>query len=375
MRDPRVDRLARVIVEYSTGVQPGELVVIRSDPTGLPLVEALFERVLAAGGHPVWSATSEDLLEVLYRDGSESQAAFLSPLDMHEIEEANVRIVLWAETNTRRFTGVDPSKQSARSAGRRPYMKRFLEREGAGDLRWCGTLHPTQASAQDAEMSLREYEDFVYGAGMLGLPDPVSAWRALGERQSRICEWLDGRKELRFTAPPSDGHDGTDLRVSVDGSRWINCAGRSNFPDGEVFAGPQGVEGHVNYTFPAVYGGREVEGVRLVFREGRAVDAVARKNEGFLHAMLDQDAGARVMGEIAIGTNYEITRFTRNTLFDEKIGGTFHAAVGAGYAESGNANESGLHWDMVCDLRGGGEIAADGEVFHRAGRFVKSGLF
>ena len=229
-------------------------------------------------------------------------------------------------------------------------------------------------------MSLTQFEDFVFRAGLLHLDDPAGAWRTIHERQERVREFLQRRRVLRFRVPPAEGNDGTDLTVNVDPakSRWINCAGHENFPDGEVFTGPQGVDGHVNYTFPAVYQGREVHNVRLAFKGGRVVDASAKKNEEFLIKMLDQDAGARTLGEIAIGTNYSITDFSRNTLFDEKIGGTFHAAVGAGYPESGSSNESGLHWDMVCDLRPGtgrpgGVIEADGEVFHREGRFVEKG--
>ena len=168
----------------------------------------------------------------------------------------------------------------------------------------------------------------------------------------------------------ADGHDGTDLRVDVSKATWINCDGHENFPDGEVFAGPTGVDGHVNYTFPAVYNGRDVEGVRLEFKGGRVTNASATRNQDFLFKMLDLDPGARNLGEIAIGTNYSITEFTKNTLFDEKIGGTFHAAVGAGYPESGNHNESALHWDMVCDLRQGGEVFADGELIYRDGKFL-----
>jgi aminopeptidase len=257
-------------------------------------------------------------------------------------------------------------------------LKRFLQRAADGELRWSGTLFPTQASAQDAERGLTEYEDFVFRAGLLHMDDPAAEWRKIHDRQARVCEYLNTKKEVHFRVPPHAGHDGTDLRVSVDGATWINCGGKENFPDGEVFAGPQGVEGHVNYTFPAVYQGREVQGVRLAFKDGRVVDASASKNEEYLITMLDQDAGARGLGEIAIGTNYAIKEFTKNTLCDEKIGGTFHAACGAGYPESGSTNESGLHWDMVCDLRDheglpGGTIEADGEVFYRNGRFLKAG--
>ena len=222
---------------------------------------------------------------------------------------------------------------------------------------------------------------------MLHLPDPVGAWRRLHEQQERLRVYMQGKREVRFTAPANDGrsgeggvgvgvgrrHEGTDLTVDVSGRMWINCAGGENFPDGEVFTGPRGVEGVVNFTHPAVYRGCVVEGVRLRFRAGRVVEASATTNEEYLIAMLDQDEGARNAGEIAIGTNYELTRFTGNTFFDEKIGGTFHIAAGAGYPATGNCNESGLHWDMVCDLRRGGTIHADGELVQRDGRFVFEG--
>jgi aminopeptidase len=219
-------------------------------------------------------------------------------------------------------------------------------------------------------MSLAAYEEFVFTAGLLHLDDPAAAWRQFSQRQQRVADFLNTKREIRFTTP-----QGTDLKLGVEGRRWINCDGHENFPDGEVFTGPieDATEGVVVYSFPAVHGGREVEGIRLVFRAGKVVEATARKGEEFLIAMLDQDAGARVLGEVAIGTNYAIKSYSKNTLFDEKIGGTFHAAVGAGYPESGNTNDSGLHWDMVCDLRQGGTVSVDGEVISENGRFVFEG--
>jgi aminopeptidase len=379
MRDPRLDCLADVLVSYSTRVKRGDLVMIESDPVGLPLVEAVYERVLRAGGHPFWKASSEGLTDVFMETAEQHQIEYCSPLDLHATETIDARIVFWATQNTKHLSGVDPRRVAASRVARSEITKRFFQRCAEGSLRWCGTLFPTQAAAQDAEMSLGQYERFVFGAGLLDAPDPVAAWKRVHERQERVRAFLQSKNTLRFTAPAGDGHDGTDLTVDVDPEKsvWINCAGTENFPDGEVFCGPQGADGHVNYTFPAVYNGREVEGVRLVFKGGRVVDASAKKNQDFLLAMLDQDEGARTMGEIAIGTNYSIRDFTRNTLFDEKIGGTFHAAVGAGYPESGSCNESALHWDMVCDLRpgvgGGGVIEADGAVFHRDGRFLIDG--
>lgn len=379
MRDARLDKLADVIVRYSTKVKKGDIVEIFGAPVAMPLIEAMTEKVIQAGGHPIWRAYSDSLREILVSQGSDEQLDFLQPLDMHRVETIDVHIGLWADVNTRFLGAVDPKRQARAQATRRPMMKRFIERVAKGELRWCGTQYPTAASAQDADRSLRAYEDFVFKAGLLHLDDPVAAWQQVHERQQRVCDRLEGTKELRFRVPAFGDHDGTDLTVNVDGGIWINCAGDQNFPDGEVFTGPQGADGHVNYTFPAVYNGREVLGVRLAFEGGRVVDASATKNEAFLIEMLDQDEGARNLGEIAIGTNYAIKEFTRNTLFDEKIGGSFHAAVGSGYPESGNTNESALHWDMVCDMRQtevlpGGTIEADGEVFYRDGHFLGAGM-
>ena len=216
-------------------------------------------------------------------------------------------------------------------------------------------------------MSLKDYEDFVFKAGLLHLDDPVAAWKELSIRQQRLTDYLNGKSEIRFVTP-----QGTDLTLAVEGRLWINCDGRENFPDGEVFTGPieTATQGIVNYSFPAVHGGREVDGIRLEFKDGKVVDASATRGEEFLMSMLDQDAGGRILGEIAIGTNYHITKYTKNVLFDEKIGGTFHAAVGASYPESGGKNESGLHWDMVCDLRQGGQIFVDGELISENGLFL-----
>ncbi len=390
--DPRIHKLADVLIKYAARVKKGDVVGIVCEDEGRPLSEALAAGVIKAGGHPFLLPRNTTLSELMLTHATDEQLAFANPIWSHYINTVDVHLSIWAERNTKSLSRFEPRKAALLSQSRKPFMKTFMERAALPKtdprhLRWCGTQFPTHAHAQDAEMSLTQYEDFVYSAGLLHLPDPAAEWQRIHERQERVREFLQGKKALRFRAPACDGHDGTDLKVDVSGATWINCSGHENFPDGEVFAGPTlppkgfGVEGHVNYTFPAVYNGREVQGVRLKFAGGRVVDAAASKNEEFLFQMLDQDAGARNLGEIAIGTNYAITDFSKNTLFDEKIGGTFHAAVGAGYPESGSSNESGLHWDMVCDLRSrkardgsaipGGTIEADGEVFHKDGHFVR----
>ncbi len=374
MRDQRLDKLADVIVNYSTGVKPGQLVRVTGDPVATPLMEALYEALIKAGAHVIVKMSPDSFNEIFYRCANEEQLRYVSPLAIQEVQTIDVSIGLWADTNTKSLTNVDPRRQAMASAARKPVFKVFMERAAKGDLRWCGTQFPTSASAQDAEMSLREYEDFVFSAGHLDKPDPVAQWKKIQQQQQKLVEFLTGKQEVRFQAA-----NGTDLLVNVEGMRWINCCGHENFPDGEVFTGPNlkaadgGVNGVVRYHFPAVHGGREVHGIELTFEKGRVVKARADRNEEFLIQMLDQDPGARSLGEIAIGTNYSIRRYTKNTLFDEKIGGTFHAAVGAGYPETGNANESGLHWDMVCDLRSGGTITVDGQVISRDGKFVHDG--
>jgi aminopeptidase len=392
--DQRLQKLASVLVHYSSKVKPGDVCGISFDAAGLPLANELVKAVVKVGGHPFLLPRRTMIAEAMLEHASEAQLSYSNPVMMHYINTVNVHFSLWAEENTKTLSRFESKRVAAFQQGAKEFMKAFMERAALDEsdprrLRWCGTQMPTHAHAQDAEMSLSQYEDFVFGAGLLHEADPVAAWQKVAKRQEVVRAYLQGKKELRFRAPACDGHDGTDLRVDVSKATWVNCCGMENFPDGEVFAGPTlpkiggfGVEGHVNYTFPAVYGGREVEGVRLEFKAGRVVKASANKGEEYLLKMLDQDEGARNLGEIAIGTNYGIKQFSKNTLFDEKIGGTFHAAVGAGYPESGSDNESGLHWDMVCDLRPrttksgqipGGTIEADGKVFHKDGEFVIAG--
>ena len=215
-------------------------------------------------------------------------------------------------------------------------------------------------------MSLAEYEDFVYSACMPDLDDPVGHWRGFSARQQKIVDWLKGKEQVRVLGP------GTDLRLSIAGRTFINSDGKHNMPSGEVFTGPveDSAEGYVYFSYPAILRGREVTGVRLSFEQGRVVKASAEKDEEYLLQMLDTDEGSRYLGEFAIGTNEGIDRFTGQILFDEKIGGSFHLALGAGYPETGSKNQSAIHWDMICDLRDGGEIWVDGELMYQNGKFV-----
>jgi aminopeptidase len=358
-------------VNYSVGVKPNQLVRVSGPPIAQPMIVEIYRKVIAAGGNPVVRMAPEELSEILFKHASDEQLKFVNPLAVAEYEQIDCSIGIWGEENTKALSNVDPTRIGLSQAARKPLMDIFMKRAASGALKWTGTQFPTQASAQDAEMSLAEYEDFVFSAGLLDQPDPVAAWRQVSERQQRLVDFLNGKRDYHVVAA-----NGTDVRMSVAGHTWINCDGHENFPDGEVFTGPvvESVDGQINFSFPAVHHGRECDGVKLTFRNGKVVDASAAKGEAFLISMLDMDAGSRFLGECAIGTNYQIQRYTRNTLFDEKIGGTVHFALGAGYPETGNTNQSGLHWDMVVDLRTGGYVEIDGTKVNVDGKFTREGF-
>jgi len=364
--DPRLERLADVVVNYSAAVQPGDLVVLEATPLAAPLVRETYRRVLAAGGHPEVRIAVDGVAEALLDDGNDAQLGWVSPARIEQIEHADVRIVFESEYNTRSLSDADPARQALVQRARKRLGDRLFERAAAGELRWLVTLWPTQAAAQEAGMSLGEYEDFVFRAGFLDRDDPAAAWREFGERLDGLAEWLGRARELRVVA------DGTDLRLGVGGRTWVASSGHENFPDGDIFTGPveTSVNGEIAFSFPAAFGGRVIEGVRLRFEAGEVVEASARRGGDFLQEMLALDDGARRVGEFAFGLNDAITEFTLNTLFDEKIGGTVHLALGKSYPETGGQNTSALHWDLVTDLRVGSEVYADGEVVYRDGRFL-----
>ncbi len=366
MKDPRVEKLAQVLVEYSTEIQPGDKVLINGTPLAEPLLKAVYVKVLQAGGHPLMLLSLPDVDELLYRHASDEQLEHIPEPVRLIMETYDVRLSMRGAANTKALSNVDPSRIVLRNQAQTELMKTFMQRSASGALRWVGTLFPTNAYAQDAEMSLNEYEDFVYGACMPDQDDPVRYWRDFSVWQQKIVDWLAGKEHVHILGPD------TDLELSIAGRTFINSDGKHNMPSGEVFTGPveESVEGHVTFSYPAIHQGREVTGVRLWFEKGKVTRATAEKHEGFLLQTLDTDAGSRYLGEFAIGTNEGITRFTSQILFDEKIGGSFHVALGAGYPETGSKNESAIHWDMICDLRQGGQIWVDGDLLYENGQFV-----
>ncbi|UCF10734.1 MAG: aminopeptidase [Candidatus Bipolaricaulota bacterium] len=365
MNDPRVETVAKILVDYSVAVQPGQLVRLSAKPEGEALLLALYAAVLERGAHPWLDLRHEATEELFYALAEEHQLDYVAPFELAMIDAFDASIGVWTDANTKRLSGADPAKQARRDRALGPLFDRFLERTARDELRWVGTVHPTEA-AQNAEMSLLEFERFVYDACLVHEPDPIAAWKAISASQQRLVDWLSDKREIHV-----EGAD-VDLRLSVAGRSWENCDGHENFPDGEIFTAPieDSVEGEIRFTFPACYSGREVEDVFLRFERGKVVHAEAAKNLSFLEEMLGVDDGARHVGEFAFGTNEGITRFTKETLFDEKIGGTIHLALGKGYPETGSKNDSAIHWDMVCDLRDGGRVLVDGETFLEAGTFT-----
>jgi aminopeptidase len=366
MIDPRLTKLADVLVNYSVKTQPGDWTLIVADVAAIPLAGEVCRAVLKAGGHPQSLLGDDALSEIYLKEASDAQLDWVSPAQKLVYNEANALINLWATSNTRALSNVDPARLARQQAAHRELMQVFMQRAAAGDLKWVLTQYPTSACAQEAEMSLSEYEDFVFSATLCDRDDPVAEWQRVAARQQRMVDWLKGKKHITVKSAHCD------LSLSAEGRTFINCGGENNMPDGEIFTGPveDSINGWVRFTFPAIYEGRSVEGVELKFENGKVVHASAEKNEAFLLSQLDIDAGARYVGEFAIGTNFGIQKFTNNILFDEKLGGTIHMALGHGYPESGSQNQSAIHWDMICDMRGGSEIHVDGELFYQNGDFV-----
>lgn len=365
MADPRVEKLADLLVNYCVEVRQGDWVLVRGHVLAQPLVEQVVKHIALAGGNPTVLLESDEMDEMLLQSASEDQLRWASPLDEVMARGLDARIVIRAATNTRAFTNIDPLRQQLFQNARRKYMPIFRQRAAEGVHRWVLTNFPCPAYAQDADMSLREFEDFVYAATYADQADPVAAWQQVYDSQQRWVDWLTGKDRIVVRGP------NVDLTLSVKGRSWVNSDGKRNMPSGEIFTGPveNSVNGWVRFTYPAVRDGLAVEGVEFEFKEGKVVAARAAKNEEYLLKQLASDEGACYLGEFAIGTNYQIQRFTKSILYDEKIGGTFHLALGAGYPETGSQNHSAIHWDFICDMRCDSEIVVDGTLLYKNGQF------
>jgi aminopeptidase len=354
------------MIRYSLKVRKGQYLMLTGTPEVQPLLAECYREALRAGANVETNIVLPGLDEIFYNESSLAQRQWISQTTKYRTRHLDASCFISGSVNTRSLSNCDPKKMAQVAKARQPMRKIWMKRAGSGELNWTLTLWPTQASAQDAEMSLAEYEDFVFSAGHLDDADPVATWKKIKATQQKLANRLNRAKEFRLVAK------NTDLTFSTAGRKWLNSAGKCNFPDGEVYTSPveKSVNGRVQFSFPAIHQSREVLDASLEFKDGKVVSASASKGEDFLRTMVEMDGGSCYLGEAAFGTNYNIKRFTRNTLFDEKIGGTIHLALGAGFPECGSVNKSGLHWDMVCDLRDKGQIYADETLIQKNGRFV-----
>jgi aminopeptidase len=367
--DPRISRWAKTLVNYCLEVKPGQMVLVAATPVAESLVAEVYREVLRAGAHPIVRLYSPTLQEILLREGNDEQLSWLDPTQKLLTERIDARLFIESEMNTRHLAGVDPKRQALVSRANREIREISSRRSVAGELHWCLTLYPTESYAQDAEMSLADFSEFVYGACFLNSEDPGEQWRELGRRQQFYVDWLRDKREVHVI-----GSD-TNLKLSIEGRTFRNSDGKRNFPSGEFFTSPveDSAEGTIRYTVPSAVNGRLVQDIRLRFERGRVVEATAAQGDEYLREMLAVDDGARILGEFAFGNNFGIQKPTRNILFDEKMGGTVHLALGNSYPETGGQNVSSLHWDMICDLRapaGGGEVYVDGTLFLKDGHLV-----
>jgi aminopeptidase len=355
MQDARVKKLASILVNHSLGVKKGENVVIAaSSELAKPLVLEVFKEVLKAGGNPLTSIGFEETQNIFYNFASKEQIHNFPETRYHEAKNVDCFVNIRASANKKALSGIDPALISERSKVLKPISEEIVNKK-----RWILCNYPTNALAQEADMSLEEYEDFLYGATNID-------WNKVKKKEEKLKAVLDKASAVRIV-----GKD-TDLTLSIKGRKAIACYGERNMPDGEVFLSPveDSAEGCIYYEMPAIYQGREVLGIRLKFKRGKIIEAKADKNEGFLNAMLDTDKGGRFLGELGIGTNYGIQKFSKDILFDEKIGGTVHLAAGRSYEEAGGKNVSAIHWDMIKDLRQSGAIYLDGKAIQKNGKFL-----
>lgn len=365
MPDPRVTKLAQVLVRYSLALKEGDLFHLRTHPIAQELSLAVMEEAVKAGANVFIQNSLPGADEIFFKYASDAQLDFINPARRLLVEKADAVLSIWAEDNTRALSGIKPERMSRSAKAKAELDKLFMARAARKELRWCLTVFPNNAMAQEGDMSLADYTEFVYQACMLNEPDPVAFWKSEGEKQQKLVNWLQGRNEVVLKG------SSIDLRLSIKDRVFIPCDGKFNFPDGEIFTGPveDSVEGWVRFRYPAIEYGQEVTDIELWFEKGRVVKETASKNGELLTSLLNTDAGSRILGEFGIGTNYGIPKFTKNMLFDEKLGGTIHLAVGGGYPESGSKNESGIHWDMLCDMNDA-EITVDGDLFYKDGKPV-----
>ncbi len=364
MVDRRIEKLGKLCVHYSVDLKPKENVIIRGSELAFSLINEIYKECLLRDAHPLIIANL-DVAYTVYRYVKEHQLKHVSPFQEFIVKNIDVLISVICQPNLKGLTNIDPSKIKTHRASGRELSEIFNKRAAEGELKWTLLPYPINAQAQEAAMSLEEYEDFVYGSCLVDKEDPAAEWKKIHDQQEKICQFLNQVSKIRMV-----GED-TDLTFKVEGRKWINSDGKRNMPSGEVFTSPieNSVNGTIRFTYPGIYSSREVEDITLTFKDGKVVKASATKGDELLQQILKIDGADRI-GEAAIGTNYGITKFTKIMLFDEKMGGTIHIALGNSYPETGGLNKSAIHWDILKDMKKGGEIYADGKPFYKDGKFM-----
>jgi aminopeptidase len=358
--------MADILVDHSARIQPGDRVAVEGTTAAEPLIRALYRKILSRGGHPHLLLKIPEQTKELFNYGSQAQISSPDLFRKFAYDQFESRIKIHSLTNTQALNEFSSEKQTWHQGANSDILATQMKRGAGGEFKWVTTLYPTRAYAEEAGLSLEEYQDFVYQACLADQEDAVAIWKDRQSRQQEALQLFQGQDQVQLSGP------NIDLRLSVSGRQFINCFGRRNLPDGEIFTGPVegSAAGWVRFSYPAIYNGVVVKGVELIFEDGRVIQASAEDREDYLLEMLDADQGARFLGEFAVGMNSQINRFTGNILFDEKIGGTIHLALGAGYPESGSRNRSMIHWDMICDMREDSEIHVDGSLVYQDGKFL-----
>lgn len=359
------EKYAKVLINYSLELKKGDKLMISGSYLAEPLLKEVYKEALNVGAHPEFRIIFNGEERILYEYASEEQLKYISPITEYTINHYDSFLNIKAPFNLKATQTADREKKKIRSMARKDLNQTFMQRAAKEDLLWTLCEFPTDAQAQECGFSKEEYEDFVFSSCKLYSDDPVAEWKKLSKKQQTIVDFLNGKEVIKFL-----GND-IDITFSAKGRKWINSDGKCNMPSGEVFTTPveDSINGNIRFSFPGIFMGEEIEDIRLTVKDGEVVEWDAQKGKELLDKVFEIP-GARRFGEAAIGNNYDVTQFTKNMLFDEKIGGTIHMAVGAAYPETGGTNESSIHWDLLADMRDGGEIYADEELIYKDGKFL-----
>jgi aminopeptidase len=363
--DTILEKYADLLVNYCLGIKRGDRLFVRSTTLAEPLVREVYRSAVRAGADVDVDLEFREQGRILLEEGDARQLSYISPIYELAMNEYDTYLYIRAPFNLREKQNVDAGQRKIRQEAHKEVLKSYFERTATLDLRRNLCQYPTQANAQEAGMSLEEYQQFIFNACRLYEEDPIESWKQVRAHQQQIVDLLNGRAEIRYKG------NNTDITFRTDGRTWINSDGRTNMPSGEVYTSPveDSVNGQIYFSYPAIYMGHEVKGVTLYVKDGYIERWEAEQGQSFLDEVFKIE-GARRFGEAAIGTNYQINRLTKNILFDEKIGGTVHMAIGQSYLQAGGKNQSSVHWDMITDMTAEGAIYADGEKIYENGRFL-----